>query len=130
MERLQQNMFINAPTISQIAAEASFDDVKTALTDNVESYKSVSMFISQDRHLLYVHLQTISLTLSWNLYIRVKSDGSSVDRSRYRLEATMLLTIWTPIIQESINREKDKNKSQRETDSLIYKTFQSILCNW
>lgn len=36
--RLQQNCFINAPTISQIAAEAAFDDADTVLDDRVRGY--------------------------------------------------------------------------------------------
>ncbi|KAJ1447384.1 pyridoxal phosphate-dependent transferase [Pelagophyceae sp. CCMP2097] len=38
VERLQQNMYINAPTISQVAAEAAFDDADGVLRENVESY--------------------------------------------------------------------------------------------
>ena len=39
VERLQQNLFINAPTVSQIAAAASFDDADTVLTDHVTRYR-------------------------------------------------------------------------------------------
>eukprot|EP00629_Pelagomonadales_sp_RCC1024_P008566 CAMPEP_0119282418 /NCGR_PEP_ID=MMETSP1329-20130426/26696_1 /TAXON_ID=114041 /ORGANISM="Genus nov. species nov., Strain RCC1024" /LENGTH=413 /DNA_ID=CAMNT_0007283075 /DNA_START=120 /DNA_END=1358 /DNA_ORIENTATION=- len=38
VERLQQNLFINAPTVSQVAAAASFDDIET-LEGHVALYK-------------------------------------------------------------------------------------------
>ena len=38
IERLQQNLFINAPHVSQIAAAASFDDVESTLEGHVAVY--------------------------------------------------------------------------------------------
>lgn len=38
ISKLQQNLYINAPTVSQIAAEASFDDAHTELADHVHRY--------------------------------------------------------------------------------------------
>lgn len=38
IHKLQQNCFINAPTVSQIAAEASFDDVDNELASHVRRY--------------------------------------------------------------------------------------------